>query len=159
MVAFRSMCALFLCRRLQFRQFHRSFRLSPAICMGMLLPLMLLPGCVHRRMTVQSNPPGAMAIVDGREIGYTPASIDFTYYGTREIKLVKPGYESLNVLQEIPSPWYQKLPFDFFSDNLLPFKVTNRHQFMYNLRPSVQVREEDLLDRANALRTESQVGF
>jgi len=110
-------------------------------------------------MTVQSNPPGAMAIVDGREIGYTPASIDFTYYGTREIKLVKPGFESVNVLQKVPSPWYQKLPFDFFSDNLLPFKVTNRHEFMYNLRPSVKVREDDLLDRANALRTQSQVGF
>lgn len=97
-------------------------------------------------------------LLDGQEVGYTPASVDFTYYGTREIVLVKPGYETLTVQQKVRAPWYQVFPFEFFADNLLPFKVTNRHDFSYQMQPQVVVPTQELLDRANALRSESQVG-
>ncbi|HQZ69135.1 MAG TPA: PEGA domain-containing protein, partial [Planctomycetaceae bacterium] len=50
-------------------------------------------GCVHRRVTINSNPSGALVKVDGRDIGYTPASFDFTWYGTREVQLLRDGYE------------------------------------------------------------------
>ena len=52
-------------------------------------------GCVQRRMTIRSSPPGAMVYVDNQEIGTTPVSTGFTYYGTREFRLVKDGYETL----------------------------------------------------------------
>lgn len=48
-------------------------------------------GCVQRRMTVRSNPPGALVYVDDYQIGTTPVSTDFIYYGTRKIRLVKDG--------------------------------------------------------------------
>ena len=113
---------------------------------------------MFRRMTVRSNPPGAMVLVDGKEVGYTPMTMDFTYYGTREIQLVKAGYETQTVMQKIPTPWYQRVPLDFVSDNLLPFKVTNRHDFTYVLQPQRFVPNEELLDRAWQLRSESHVG-
>lgn len=113
---------------------------------------------MFRRMTVASDPPGALVYVDGVERGHTPVSLDFIYYGTREIKLVKDGYETLTVLQPIPTPWYQIPPIDFFADNLLPFKVTNRHYFHYTLQQQVHVPFEELRDRANALRSEAQIG-
>ncbi len=116
-------------------------------------------GCVHRRLTIRSDPPGAQVLLDGETIGYTPASVDFTYYGTREITLIKPGYETLRVLQKIPPPWYQVPPLDFFSDNLLPFQVTNRHEFTYKLQPKRMVPNTELLRRANALRAEAQFGM
>ena len=56
---------------------------------------------------VRSNPPGAMVYVDNQPIGTTPCATSFIYYGTREIRLVKPGYETLTVNQPIPAPWYQ----------------------------------------------------
>ncbi len=37
-----------------------------------------LTGCVHRRVTINSYPQGALVKVDGKDIGYTPASFDFT---------------------------------------------------------------------------------
>ena len=117
-----------------------------------------LPGCVHRRMTIRSDPPGALVLLDGEEHGYTPASIDFTYYGTREITLVKPGYETETILQRMKAPWYQRIPFDFFSDNLLPSRITNRHEFSYQLRRSEIPMTKELMGRANALRSEAQVG-
>ena len=115
-------------------------------------------GCVHRRITIQSDPPGALVLIDGKERGYTPYSMDFIYYATREIQLVKPGFETLTVMQKVPTPWYQVFPIDFFSDNLWPPGVTNRNQFFYQMQPQAIAPVEELLDRANGLRTESQVG-
>lgn len=117
-------------------------------------------GCqsVQRRMTIRSNPPGALVLVDGREIGYTPASVDFTYYGTREITLVKDGYQTLTTLQTYEKPWYQRAGVEFVSDNFLPVTVTNRHDLCYNMRPAVNPPTGDLRSRADAFRSRALIG-
>lgn len=117
-----------------------------------------LSGCVSRRMTIRSNPPGALVEVDGRRIGYTPVSFDFTYYATYEITLTKVGFEPVTVQQPVPAPWYQMFPLDFVSDNFLPFRVTNRQDFTYQLRPLQIVPDDELLDRADNVRTQAEVG-
>ena len=58
-------------------------------------------------MTVRSNPPGALVYVDDYQIGTTPVSTDFVYYGTRKIRLIKDGYDTLTVQQPFPVPWYE----------------------------------------------------
>jgi hypothetical protein len=117
-------------------------------------------GCVHRRLTVRSDPPGALAEVDGVPFGPTPISTDFTYYGTREIKLSMPGYETLTVQQPVPRPWYQVFPIEFFADNLLPFQVTNRHDYLYRLQPRDRGldQENQLYDRARGFRSQAEIG-
>ena len=118
-----------------------------------------LPGCVHRRLTVNSNPPGARVLLDGEEVGETPTSVDFTHYGTHEVVLQKDGYDTLKTMQTVPAPWYQIPPIDFFSDNLLPFQLTNRHEFNYQLQSSPTVPStQGLRDRANSLRSETHAG-
>ena len=37
-------------------------------------------GCVRKRMTVRTNPSGAMVYIDKQPIGLTPVSTSFTYY-------------------------------------------------------------------------------
>ena len=128
------------------------------MAVAVLVVLSLQTGCVYRRMTIRSDPPDALVIVDGEEIGHTPVSMDFTYYGTREIMLVKDGYETLTVLQKVPAPWYQILPFEFVADNFAFRRITNRHEFSYRLQPQVVVPTQELLDRANAVRSETQTG-
>jgi hypothetical protein len=81
--------------------------------------------------------------------------VDFTYYGTREIRLVKPGYETLTVNQPIPAPWYQIPPLDFFSENLVPTKIRDNRTVMYDLAPQIIVPREQLVDRANQLRQDT----
>jgi hypothetical protein len=49
-------------------------------------------------------------------------------------------------------------PLDFVSDNLLPFRVTNRHEFTYKLHPKRILPTQDILQRANTLRSDAQVG-
>jgi hypothetical protein len=117
--------------------------------------MILLPGCVRRRLNVRTNPPGALVYVDNQQIGTTPCSVDFTYYGTREIRLIKPGFETLTVNQPIPTPWYQIPPIDFISENLLPTKIRDNRTVTYNLAPQLEVPTQQLIDRANQLRQDT----
>jgi len=115
-------------------------------------------GCVHRRMTVRTNPPGARVFAEGKEVGFTPVSLDFTYYGTREITLVKDGYETKTVYPKLKTPWYQYLPFEFVTDNLSPVKINNRHEFLYSLQPQSIISGDDIESRGWELRNAAQFG-
>ena len=125
-----------------------------------LLCLAVLPqaGCVSRRLMVQSNPPGAMVLIEGKEIGLTPTGVDFTYYGTRELTLIKDGYETKTQLVPIRAPWYQWPVIEFFSDNVLPGRVTDRRSVQFEMEPKRMVPNQELLNRGQSLRNEAQIG-
>jgi hypothetical protein len=106
-------------------------------------------------MTIRSNPPGALVLVDNYEIGTTPCSTDFIYYGTRKIQLVKDGFETLTLMQPIPTPWYEFPGLDFVSENLVPGEIRDERVFAFNLQPQVIVPTEQLLGRAENLRRSS----
>jgi len=135
---------------------HR--RVPSLICLATALCL-LAPGCVRRRLMIRSDPPGAMAYVDNQPIGTTPCATGFVYYGTREIRLVKPGFETLTVNQPIPAPWYQLPPFDFASENVVPHEIQDFRTVSFNMIPQVIVPPEQLLSRAEQLRQHSQSGL
>ena len=114
-------------------------------------------GCVERRMTVRSNPSNALVILDGQEVGFTPVSVPFHYYGVRQIKLVKDGYETKVINQHINAPWYQWLGVDFVSEVLIPFRIRDErdyglNQIEYTLQPKLMVPNEQLLQRAQDVR-------
>ncbi len=115
-------------------------------------------GCVRRRLTVRSNPPGALVYVDNQQIGTTPCSVDFTYYGTREIRLVKSGFETLTVDQPIPTPWYQIPPLDFISDNFALHKIRDNRTVSFNLQPQMMVPVEEIIRRGEQLRGSTNTG-
>ncbi len=119
--------------------------LAVAICAGSV-------GCVQRRITIRSNPPGALVYVDDYQIGTTPCSTDFVYYGTRKVRLSLSGYETLTVMQPIPTPWYQYPGLDFVSENLVPGEIRDERVVEYQLKPQMIVPSPQLLGRAENLR-------
>ena len=119
---------------------------------------LLQTGCVRRRLMVRSNPPGAMVYVDNQPIGTTPCATDFVYYGTREIRLVKAGYETLTVNQPLPAPWYQIPPLDFVSENIVPRKIQDYRTASFNMVPQVIVPTEQLIARGEQLRQSTLQG-
>ncbi|MEN6494518.1 MAG: PEGA domain-containing protein [Thermoguttaceae bacterium] len=135
---------------------RRRCQLRRAGVLVAVVALTCLPGCVQRRMTIRSNPPGALVYIDNNEIGVTPVSTSFIYYGTREIRLVKDGCETLTVLQPMWPPWYQIPPLDFFSENLVPGELRDQRTFTYQLRPQVVVPSDQLIQRAEGLRSAAQ---
>jgi PEGA domain len=132
-----------------------------ALCSSLLAVVLVstaaLPveAIVRRRLNVNSNPQGALVYVDNQQIGTTPCSVDFTYYGTREIRLIKPGFETLTVNQPIPTPWYQYTPIDFVAENLVTMKIRDNRTVNYNLAPQLVVPTQELIGRANQLRQDT----
>jgi hypothetical protein len=109
-------------------------------------------GCVERRFVIESDPPGALVMVNGQPIGTTPVDYHFLWYGDYEFTLIKDGYETQPVTQRVAAPWFQYPPFDFVSENLYPAKVEDVRRFRYPLTPLVQVPTDDLLRKAAELR-------
>lgn len=130
------------------------------LLIGLLLAASLAPagGCVRRRLLVRSNPPGATVYVDNQPIGSTPCATSFTYYGTRELRLVKPGYETLTVKQPIPAPWYEFPGVDFVSENVVPQEIQDYRTVTYNLTPQAVTPPDQLLAKAEQLRAATQGG-
>ena len=119
-----------------------------------MLGVLLSSGCVRRRMTVRSNPPGALVFIDGQQIGRTPVATSFTYYGTRNFRLVKDGFETVSVNQKFPAPWYQVPPLDFVSENLVPQELRDEHYVSFDLVPKANVSMEDVRIHAEQLRSQ-----
>lgn len=119
---------------------------------GLLLAV-CFSGCMHRRLTVRSDPPGAAVLVDGEDVGFAPVSIDFTYYATREITLYKDGYKTLTLFQKVPTPWYQVMPLDFITDNFAFTQIRDKREVLYTLEPELLPPTSEVLDRAKNLRS------
>src|SRR4051812_39062820 len=134
-----------------------SFRQRRRGVIALALLVAMLAGCVQRRFTIRSNPPGAQVYVDDYEIGTTPVSHDFVYYGTRKIRLVKDGYETLTVYQPMPTPWYDYPGIDFFSKNICPRKIREERTLNYQMTPTVEVPADQLIGRAEQLRAAGRV--
>ena len=122
-----------------------------------LLPAVALVvlGCVERRMTIRSNPPGALVHIDRKELGVTPVSTAFVHYGTRRIKLVKEGYETLDVKERVYAPVYDYWMWELIVE-MLPIRFRDERELSYDLKKAVPPDPDDLVERAWRLRTEAQ---
>jgi hypothetical protein len=97
--------------------------------------------------------------VDDQEIGQTPVSTDYTYYGTRKLQLVKDGYETMTVKQKFKAPWYQVPPLDFVSENLVPRELRDERIVDFELEPQRVVPTNELMGRADQLRQSTRAGY
>ena len=130
-----------------------------AIGLTVLIALTLLTtGCVQRRLMVRSQPEGAFLTIDNQPIGYTPVSVPFTYYGTREVQLEKDGYKTIKVQERVKPPWYEYFPINFFAENFSPREIRDTRLLDFTMQPREQVNQNYLYDRASQLRGDVQRG-
>lgn len=138
------------------------FSRSPRRAVWLVLVILWVavgPGCVRRRMTVRSNPSGAVVFVDQQRIGVTPVSTNFTYYGTRNVQLIKDGYETVTEEHKFQTPWYQYPVVDFFAENLWPFELRDERILDFDLPPQQTVAPSQVIRNAEQLRGEAQRGL
>lgn len=125
----------------------------------LLVVFYCLVGCVRRRLTIRTNPPGAMVYVDRQPIGQTPVSDNFTYYGTRHIEIVKDGYRTETFLRTFNPPWYQIPPLDFVTENLWPWEKRDERIVDVQMVPEPVVPQEALIASAENLRLQASQGI
>lgn len=119
---------------------------------GWLLLLLLLPGCVRRTITITTEPPNARVFLNDQEVGRSPMTTDFLWYGDYEVALRREGYETLQANWEISPPWYQIVPIDFFAEVLWPGELHDHHERHFDLKPAEAPDPQALLERAENLR-------
>jgi hypothetical protein len=124
--------------------------------LAILLTIVVTAGCVERRFVVNSDPPGALVYHNGIYLGATPVDGYLTYYGKQQFRLMKEGYETLDIVQPYMPPWYQIPGVDFFSENVWPFKLRDVRSFHYTLTPLQMVRPDDVRQQAEELRARGQ---
>lgn len=114
--------------------------------------LIPLAGCVRRTLTIETDPQGAMVFLNDQEVGATPVSTDFTWYGDYDVVLRKDGYETLHTHVKVKTPWYQVPPIDFFADVLWPGRIHDHRFARFTLVPWVAPEQEQVVQRAKELR-------
>ena len=117
----------------------------------------VLSGCVERRYTIRTDPPGATVIVNGEEIGPSPASKSFVYYGDRKITLIRDGYQTKTLIQPINAPWWDNMVTEFFTENMIPVSLRDEHEYKYQMELAQSPPQGELRDRAENLRSDARI--
>jgi len=116
-----------------------------------------LAGCVEREWTIQSSPAGAVVYVSSVEVGRTPVTIDFTWYGDYEVVLRKEGYETLKTSVKLDPPLYELPGVDFFSA-IAPWTYHDRRESLHILQRRRPPSKAQLKTRAEELRRDNKIG-
>jgi hypothetical protein len=120
----------------------------------LLLAAFVPAGCVERELTITSQPEGALVYVSDREVGRTPVTVPFTWYGDYDIIVRKDGYETIDTHADINMPVYEVPPLDLLSA-LAPWTYHDRRYLHYELEPLTLPGDEELLEQARRMREEN----
>jgi hypothetical protein len=121
-----------------------------------LLLCCVAPGCLERTVTVISEPPGAVVWLNNTEVGRTPVTTGFLFYGDYDVQVRKEGYEALLTHRNLPGPIYEQPPIDLVA-TALPVRIQTHKTWNFELRPlpaEGPAEQEALRQRALAMRAE-----
>ncbi|MCD6364760.1 MAG: PEGA domain-containing protein [Planctomycetes bacterium] len=110
-----------------------------------------LGGCVEREMTITTDPPGALVFVSDKEIGRSPVSQRFLWYGDYDIILRLKGYKTLKTHANLRPPIYEIPPLDLLSA-IAPWTYYDRRYLHFEMEKLVIPGDDELIRRAKALR-------
>ena len=97
--------------------------------------LTVATGCVHRSLTIRTDPPGARVYVNDALKGDSPVTYDFTWYGWHRLTIRKEGFERLDDRRILRAPLYLWIPLDFVME-LMPFRIRDTRTWSYTLTPA-----------------------
>jgi len=131
---------------------------------AMLICAVPMAGCLERTITVTSEPPGAIVVLNDVEIGRTPVTTEFTYFGVYDVRVRKDGYEPLVTRRETTTPWWEYPGVDLLAI-AAPWRVKTSIEWGFELQPEIEPgsaealeAEAELLERATELRDATRGG-
>jgi hypothetical protein len=111
----------------------------------------IFAGCVERRLTINTQPQGALVVLNDEEIGTSPVTVPFNWYGDYDVRISKEGFATLKTHRELKGPWYDNFPFDFFA-LLNPKRTVDSYEWTFDLAPLQQPTREELIQNAEELK-------
>jgi hypothetical protein len=126
-----------------------------ALLLALVFALLILPACATRSLEVTSDPPGATVFANDVELGRTPLTASFRYYGTYDMLILKDGFEPLRTSAKAKARWFDYPPGDVIASPTEPHRTVRWHFSLTPAAESVQGRaqvESQMLQRAADLR-------
>jgi len=122
-------------------------------CRKLLLMILLLiclglAGCVERRLTINTNPAGAQVLLNDEDVGISPVTTSFNWYGDYNVTIRKEGCQTLNTHRKLERPWHDYPPFDFILGVLYPGQIVNSYQWSFDLEPQKEIDRTELIKAA-----------
>jgi hypothetical protein len=109
-----------------------------------------LAGCVKRTISITSEPNGALVHLNDQEVGRTPLTVPFRFYGTYDVRLEKDGYEPLWTEADAAAPWWETPGPDLVAE-MIP-GAASEIRWHFDLEPKGELDEAALLERAGEMR-------
>ncbi len=128
-------------------------RLNGAIgvCIFAILAV-ALTGCVERKLTINTEPQGALVALNDEEIGISPVTVAFKWYGDYKVRIIKDGYAIVNTHRKLDAPAHDGFPLDFFYEVLWPGLVVDEYEWTFALPEYQPPARQDLLDASRKLK-------
>ena len=128
----------------------------PARLAFCLAAVLAASGCVERELTINTEPQGALVVLNDEEIGESPTTVNFDWYGHYNIRISKEGYETLNTHRELKKPLHDEFPFDFFAQIVNPNRIVDSYEWTFELSPKRQISREELIQNARKAKEQLQ---
>ena len=119
-----------------------------------LVFVILTSGCIERELKINTTPQGAMVELNDEQIGQTPVTVSFNWYGDYYVRLTKDGYETLDTHKMLKAPWYDHFPFDFVAGVLWPQRIVDSYEWTFDLKEKKEMTREELLQKAQDLQNQ-----
>jgi hypothetical protein len=126
----------------------KTVQISLLILLAMLLTM---AGCVERKLTINTNPSGAQVFLNDEEIGVSPVTTSFRWYGDYNVTIRKQGRETLQTHRKLEPPWYDYFPFDFAAEVIYPGRIVDSYTWSFDLEPQKEVGRQELIKAAEQL--------
>ena len=109
-------------------------------------------GCVERKLTINTEPQGALVALNDEEIGISPVTVEFNWYGDYKVRLIKDGYGIVNTHRKLDAPRHDGFPLDFFYEVLWPGLVVDEYEWEFTLAEYQPPPRQDLIDASRRLK-------
>jgi len=110
-------------------------------------------GCVERKLTIVTEPSGALVALNDEEIGTSPVTVAFEWYGDYGVRISKDGYQTLNTHQNFKRPLKDRFLIDLFAD-MFTTKI-DEYTWSFKLEPYKQIERDELIKSAVSLQKET----
>jgi hypothetical protein len=121
----------------------------------MSVSLCLCSGCIERKITISTEPSGALVLLNDEEVGTSPVTVGFEWYGDYNVQISKDGYQTLKTHQNLKRPVADRFPVDLFAD-MFSSKIY-QYNWSFKLEPLQPIDKDKLIESAVGLQKQALV--
>jgi hypothetical protein len=122
----------------------------------LLIILLAAAGCVERKLTINTNPAGAQVFLNDEEIGVSPVTTSFNWYGDYNVTIRKQDCETLQTHRKLQAPWYDIFPFDFVTQVLCSDRIVDSYEWSFDLKPQKEIGRQELIKAAEQIKGQAE---